>query len=115
MSDEAAVRRLATALPRVTEKPSYGTPAFYAAGKIFARMHEQPGVLICWRADLTEREALLAADPQRFFTTDHYRGHASVLVRLEQIDETELAELLAEAWEARTGRRAPEPGADPGV
>ncbi|MFC7376220.1 MmcQ/YjbR family DNA-binding protein [Brachybacterium sp. GCM10030267] len=105
MSDESDVRRLAMALPQVTEKTSYGTPAFYAAGKIFARMHEEPGVLVCWRSDLDQREVLLAADPAAFFTTPHYRGHASVLVRLERICPDELAELLAEAWEARTGRR----------
>jgi hypothetical protein len=101
MSHEADVRRLALALPEVIERPSYGTPAFYVKSKIFARIHDEPGVLVCWRASLAEREILLESDPDTFFTTDHYRDHPSVLVRLERVDEPELAELLAEAWEAR--------------
>ncbi|KAA9393538.1 hypothetical protein FCK90_11660 [Kocuria coralli] len=111
MSTEDDVRRLATALPEVAERTSYGTPAFYVAGKIFARIHEEPDVLICWRESVDERQALLAADPEKFFTTPHYSGHASVLVRLDRIGAEELSELLTEAWEARApGRltRAPE-------
>lgn len=105
MSTEDDVRRLATSLPEVVERPSYGTPAFYVAGKIFARVHEQPGVLVCWRANLAEREVLLAAEPEKFFTTGHYAGHASVLVRLEQVETDELSELLTEAWHARAPTR----------
>lgn len=105
MSTETDVQRLATALPEVTERPSYGTPAYYVAGKIFARMHEDPGVLICWRADLEERQVLLDSDPAKYFTTDHYDGHPSVLVRLDRVEVDELAELLSEAWHARAPRR----------
>src|SRR5699024_5807083 len=105
MTTEADVRDLALALPEVTERPSHGMPAFYVAGTIFARMHEQEGVLVCWCRDLDEREALLRADPEAFFTTDHYRGHVSVLVRLERVGPEELSELLAEAWAARAPKR----------
>lgn len=105
MSTEEDVRRLAAALPEVTEKPCYGTPGFYVAGKLFARLHDMPGVLVCWTGSLEEKEALLAADPAAFFTTDHYRGHASVLVRLEKVDPAELDELLREAWQVRAPRR----------
>src|SRR5690606_36213524 len=87
----------------------YGTPAFYVAGRIFARLHEEPGVLVCWRADTDERQALLDADPEKFFTTDHYRGHAGVLVRLGRVDVDELSELLAEAWQARAPKRRRRP------
>lgn len=110
MSTEDDVRRLAAALPEVTERISYGTPAFYVTGKIFARVHEEPGVLVSWRESLDEREALLAADPEKFFTTGHYHKHASVLVRLDRIDTAELAELLTEAWEARAPARLRKPG-----
>jgi len=97
MSHDDDVHRLATALPEVTQRTSYGTPAYYVAGKIFARIHDRPGVLVLWCEDLLHREALLATDPEKFFTTDHYRGHASVLVRLDLVDKEELAELLSEA------------------
>ena len=105
MSTEDDVRRLATALPEVTERTSYGTPAFYVAGKIFARIHEEPGVLVSWRESLDDREALLAADPGKFVTTDHYTGHASILIRLDHVEPEELSELLTEAWEARAPKR----------
>jgi hypothetical protein len=99
------VRRLAVTLPEVVERSSYGTPGFYVAGRLFARIHDQPGVLVCWRDSVEDREELLVSDPAKFFTTDHYRGHASVLVRLDQVDECELAELLIEAWQARAPKR----------
>jgi hypothetical protein len=105
MSDEDDVRRLALALPATEERTAYGTPAFYVGRKMFARVHDQPGVLVCWRADLAEREALLQRDPSVFFTTAHYDGHPSVLVRLERFAPAELAELLQEAWEARATKR----------
>lgn len=105
MATEDDVRGVAKDLPQVTEGSSYNTAAYYVARKIFARMHEEPGVLICWRDSLEEREALLAADSTKFFTTDHYKGHASVLVRLENVDVDELSELLTEAWYARAPKR----------
>lgn len=105
MSAQEDLRRLATALPGVTERTSYGRPAFYVAGRIIARLHEEDGVLVCWRDSLEARDALLAADPDKFFTTNHYRDHPSVLVRLHQVDPDELLELLTEAWHARAPSR----------
>ncbi|QHC60005.1 MmcQ/YjbR family DNA-binding protein [Rathayibacter sp. VKM Ac-2760] len=105
MSDDDDVRRLALLLPGTEERTAYGTPAFYAGPRMFARLHERPGVLVAWRADLGEREALLQSDPETYFTTSHYDGHPSVLVRLERIDADELGRLLREAWEARAPRR----------
>jgi hypothetical protein len=80
------------------------------AGRLFARIHDQPGVLVCWRESLEDREALLSCDPATFFTTDHYRGHASVLVRLDRVDDAELTELLTEAWQARAPKRLRDQG-----
>ena len=105
MSSDDDVRRLALALPGTEERTAYGTPAYYAGSRMFARVHERPGVLLVWRADLGEREALLQGDPDAFFTTDHYDGHPSVLVRLERVDPERLAELLREAWAARAPKR----------
>lgn len=108
MSTEDDVRRLAGSLPEVTERTSYDMPAFYVAGKIFLRFHEEPGVLVCWCKDLSERELLLATGEGKFFTTAHYAGHASVLVRLERVEADELAELVTDAWEARAPKRLTE-------
>jgi hypothetical protein len=105
MATEDDLRRLALGLASVTERPCYGTPAFYVAGKIFARVHEQPGVVVLWRESQEERQALLESEPDAFFLTDHYRGTSLVLARLAHLDEEELAELLAESWETRAPAR----------
>lgn len=51
-------------------------------------------------ADADDKEALLAGDPDVFFTTDHYNGYAMVIVRLDAVDEARLAEIVNDAWEA---------------
>lgn len=99
------VRRLALALPEVVEGASYGTPAYRVDGTVFARIHEEPGVLMLWCGSLEQKDRLLAEERDALFTTDHYRGHASVLVRLEQVGPERLDELLRDAWEARAPRR----------
>lgn len=102
MSDDIArVRPIALDLPGCEEKSSHGCPAFYVRDKPFARIHETPGVLLLWRPSILEREELIAAEPAKFFTTDHYARHASVLLRLGEVDEVELRELITESWELR--------------
>jgi hypothetical protein len=49
-------------------------------------------------ANEDEKQALIAADPAKFFTDDHYRGFPAILVRLPAIDTDELAELIEDAW-----------------
>jgi hypothetical protein len=102
VTSEDDVRELALALPKTKEKPSYGTPGFRVRDKLFARIREE-GVLVVWCEDLEEKDFLLEGDPEKFFTTPHYDGHAMVLVRLEAIDRPELAELLAESARIRGG------------
>lgn len=105
MSTEDDVRRLALALPHTSERIAYRTPAFSVGAKMFTRITDEPDVIVLWRSDLAEREALLRTEPDKFFTTDHYRGHPTVLVRLPRIETGELADLLKEAWTARALRR----------
>ena len=105
MLTEQDVRDVALSLPATTEKPSYGTPGFRVQDKLFARIHSLPDVLLVCCADLGEKAALLSEDSTKFFTTPHYDGHPSVLVRLEAIDRQELIELLTDAWYARAGAR----------
>jgi hypothetical protein len=106
MVTEDDIRSVALALPATTERLSYGTPGFRVGDKLFARIREEGDVLVVWCADVAEKEALIAAHPDRFFTTPHYDGHPSVLVRLAQIDIDELTDLLTEAWRTRAPRPA---------
>lgn len=101
MSTEQDVRRIALSLPETTEKPSYGTPGFRVKDRLFARLREEDGALVVWCADEQEKLGLIAADPATFFTTPHYDGHPTVLVRLSAVDDAELAELLTDSWRVR--------------
>ena len=86
---------------------SYGTPGFRVKDKLFARIREED-VLVVWCEDLGDKDALLQSDPAKFFTTPHYDGYPSVLVRLSAVDLDELTELLIDAWRVRApeARRA---------
>ena len=99
------VRRVALSLPATTEKPSYGTPGFRVKDKLFARVRDEGDVLVVWCSAEEEKRALIAAEPNKFFTTPHYDGHPSVLVRFSAVDVDELTELLTEAWRASAPRR----------
>jgi hypothetical protein len=54
---------------------------------------------------LVAKEALLAEEPDVYFTTPHFDGYPAVLVRLERIGLEDLEELTVEAWLARAPKR----------
>jgi hypothetical protein len=58
----------------------------------------QPKVLAVRVANVAEKDELIAADPEKFFTEPHYNGFPAVLVRLAAIGVKELRELLTDAW-----------------
>jgi hypothetical protein len=105
MATESDVREIALSLPATEERPSYGTPGFRVRDRLFARLRDENEVLVVWCADEGEKELLIGAEPEKFFTTPHYDGHASVLVRLSAVDRDELAELLTDAWRVRAPQR----------
>jgi hypothetical protein len=105
MVTEDDVRRIALSLPETTEKPSYGTPGFRVKDKLFARVRDEGDVLVVWCQDEGEKEALIASEPEKFFTTPHYDGHPTVLVRSGAVEVDELTELLTEAWRVRAPKR----------
>jgi len=57
-----------------------------------------PRVLAVRVANQGQKEALLSAEPEKFFTEPHYEGFPAVLVRLEAVSVADLKVLLAEAW-----------------
>jgi hypothetical protein len=105
MVTEDDVRRVALSLPATSEKPSYGTPGFRVKDKLFARIREEGDVLLVWVSDLGEKAALIASEPDKFFTTPHYDGHDTVLVRFAAVDVQELTELLTDSWRRRAPKR----------
>jgi hypothetical protein len=106
VATEEDVRRIALSLPETTEKPWYGTPGFRVKDKGFLRIRsEAEGGLVVFVSDLGEKEALLASEPEKFFTTPHYDGYPTVLVNLPAVDSDELRELITESWRLRAPKR----------
>jgi hypothetical protein len=93
----AVVRKLAFSLPDVEEGTSYGTPALKVRGKLMVRLRED-GETIVVIVDFPMREALMQAEPETFFITDHYLNYPTVLVRLATIRSKRLREALGHSW-----------------
>jgi hypothetical protein len=99
MATEDDVREIALALPGVTEDQWYGTPGYKVAGKGFLRLRtEAEGGLVVFVPHVGEKEALLAANPEAYYTTPHYDGYPAILVNLAAADLVELRELITESW-----------------
>src|SRR5450631_3834302 len=113
------VRRIALALPETSERLSRERCQWRVKDKLFvwerplrrreieALGAEAPdGPILGARVEhLGAKEALLADDPSVFFTTAHFDGHPSVLVRLDRIAADDLDEVIVEAWLARAPSR----------
>jgi hypothetical protein len=107
MLRHADVRRLAMALPGSVDESEGESLAFAVGGKGFAwryleRVHpKKPRVVnprvLAVRCPIERKEFLIEAAPDIYFDDDHYRGYPAVLVRLEAVEEAELAALLADA------------------
>jgi len=113
------VRRLALALPETSEGTAHGNTAWRVRDKLF--VWERPlrksdlealgeaapgGPILGARVEHeVAKQALLADDPDVFFTTPHFDGYPSVLVQLDRIGTDDLEEVIVEAWLARAPRR----------
>ncbi|MDQ1705481.1 MAG: hypothetical protein QOF18_1847 [Frankiaceae bacterium] len=117
MADADDVRRLARALPDVTEIESDGFD-FRVAGKgfVWSYPERRPGqrrlirsdIAVLYVGDEAEKQALLLGEPDVFFTTPAYDGWPLVMLRLAEVDGERLHELVTDAWRMRG------PEADPG-
>jgi 8-oxo-dGTP pyrophosphatase MutT (NUDIX family) len=110
--DQSDVRRMVLSLPETVEaEDHFGFSVPGKGGKrkgLLWTWNERvvperprvpnPQVIAVRVANQQEKDALIAADPAKFFTEPHYNGFPAVLVRLEVIDADELAELITDAW-----------------
>jgi hypothetical protein len=113
------VRRIALELPETSERLSRGLASWQVRDKGF--VWERPlrpadlralgddaptGPILGARVEhIVAKEALLADDPEVFFTTPHFDGYPAILVRLDRISIEDLREVIVEAWLARAPKR----------
>src|SRR3954468_9561276 len=67
-----------------------------------------PDVIVFWVESETDKQALVRDEASPFFTTSHFDGHPSVLLRAARIGEltlAELAEIVQDAWLSRASAR----------
>ena len=65
-------------------------------------------VIVIWVGSDADKTALVQDPDSPFFTTSHFNGHPSVLVRasqLHRIAKDELTELIQDAWLSRASKR----------
>jgi hypothetical protein len=94
-----------TRFPDVEESTSYGTPSLKVRGKFMCRLRTNPDALAIRVVDVPDAEALQKGNPDVYFSTPHYDGWPMVLVRLEKVDPSELAELVEDAWRIQAPKR----------
>jgi hypothetical protein len=91
------VRRIASAFPDAEDTTSYGRPCFKVNGRPFVNTGRVAGAIVT-RAPDVERDLLISARPDAYFVTPHYLGWEAVLVRLDAVDEDELAGRLEDSY-----------------
>ena len=119
------VHELALGLPHVTVvHGSGGNPVYQVGGKSFVFFRTPrpdavdpvsgerlPDVIVFWVASEGDKQALVQDESTPFFTTAHFDGHPSVLLRASRVGELtrqELAEVVEEAWLSRASKRRAE-------
>jgi len=118
VASRADIRRIACSLPETTEA-SHDFAFSVRNGKKdkgFAWVWKErvepkkprvpnPKVLAVRVPDEGEKQALLAAEPEKFFTEPHYNGFPAVLVVLAKVGRAELRELLIDAWRCQAPKQ----------
>jgi len=116
------VHDLALGMPHVTVEYGSGeNPVYQVGGKSFVFFRNprpdatDPGtgeryldVIVFWVPSEADKQALVRDEASPFFTTDHFNGHPSVLLRASRVSELtrqELAELIQDAWLSRASAR----------
>jgi hypothetical protein len=129
MSDDDArpatvddVHELAAAMPHVVVVDGTGdNPVYQVGGKSFvffrnprpdavdpATGERYPDVIVFWVGSEGDKQALIQDEASPFFTTKHFDGHRSVLIRagrLGELSRRELAEVIQDAWLSRASAR----------
>lgn len=112
----------AAAMPHVTvDHGRLGNAVYQVSGKSFVFFRNPrpdavdpttgeryDDVIVIWVESPDEKAAMVQDPDSPFFTTPHFEGHPSVLVRaseLHRVSRDEIVELVEAAWLARASRR----------
>lgn len=111
MVTQEDVRRIAMSLPGVTEGSDRFAFSVLNKGKekgfawVWMERVEpkkpripQPGVLAVRVGGEEDKDFLIHAAPEVFFTEPHYNGFPAILIRLDAIGIDQLETLLIDAW-----------------
>lgn len=106
MLDYDAAREIAMSLPGAFEQETYGgQPSWRIKPRMFAWIRLDPEALVVWVYSEQEKQSLIKLEPDKYFTTPHYDGHAIVLIRLDAVNHQEATELITESWKLRAPRK----------
>lgn len=97
------LRELCTALPETTERLSHGEPTWFIRGKktfvMFADHHHDDRLGFWCAAPPGAQEAMVAAEPDRFFRPSYvgHRGWLGVYLDVP-VDWAEIGEIVTDAY-----------------
>jgi len=99
------LRKICLALPETTERLSHGEPTWFIRGKktfvSYADHHHNDRLAFVCAAPPGAQQAMVAADPERFFVPPYVGGRGWLGVHLdldEPVDWDEVAELVEDAY-----------------
>ena len=79
---EEDIRVIACSLPGAFERESYGgCPSWRTPARMFAWIRDDPEALVVWVESPEAKDALIASEPGKFFTTSHYDEQPIVALR----------------------------------
>ncbi|MBA3868641.1 MAG: MmcQ/YjbR family DNA-binding protein [Chloroflexota bacterium] len=90
------VKKIALALPGVTEGITHGSPSFTIGKKFMGVLGD--GDILIMKSAIVERDLLVQLEPDKYFITDHYVPFDYVLVRMSHVNEDEVRDLFRKAW-----------------
>ena len=88
---------IALALPEVEEKVGRHEIDLHRKGRHIARLRDK-GTTLAIRVPWELHDELLGAEGTKFFKTDHYTRYPYVLIKVEELDDSEAKSLLSESW-----------------
>ena len=116
------IHELALGMPHVTIwRGPRDNPIYQVGGKSFVFFRtprpdaidpdtgeRYPDVIVFWVPSESDKQAMVQDETSPFFTTSHFDGHSSVLLRASRVGELtrqELTEVVQDAWLCQASSR----------